>query len=583
MVDRDVSGRAIAAATEAGLTLDGSDAVGLVVQSAAGVIEAATPAAENILGLTLAQMLGRDSGDPHWAAVDEDGVALRAQDHPAMRAIEAGSPVWGSVMGVHRPGRDPAGEHVWLLVDSVPLGPTGGAPTAVVSRFSIMTGQRATELRLAASERLYRFLVQNAPDIAAWQLADTTFLWVSTAVRTLLGRGPEELVGHTAYEFIHPDDVEKARQIEYEPAAHGESALTPLILRVRHRDGNYLWMEVVGQVLRDADGEPSQLRTAWRDVTARVAARRDRDTALQLVQSVVNNSPIGIAVCDVDGLFEQVNPALCATLQRESSQLLGRSLQELLHPDDDGTEGFAALLAGELAVHASECRYLRGNDTWMWGHRSVVVLRDGGAGRGAWRLLVQLQDITASRLAQDQLAYAAFHDPLTGLPNRIALDEHLERAGQQLEPHASNGLLFIDIDDFKAVNDTYGHKIGDEVLRDVAVRIKAAIRHEDFAARLGGDEFVVYCPNVSDQQEAVHIAQCTIDALTAPYPLGDFTIRISASIGVTTASVDNHAGLLAMADRAMYRAKEAGRGFINEMDLELVEHDAPSSMVDNAT
>jgi diguanylate cyclase (GGDEF)-like protein/PAS domain S-box-containing protein len=584
MVDRDVSDRALAAAAEAGLPVDDSDAAGLVVQSASGVIEAATPAAENILGLTLAQMLGRDSADPRWAGVDEDGVALRPQDHPAMRAIEAGSPVWGSVMGVHRPGRDPAGEHVWLLVDSVPLGPTGGALTTVVSRFAIMTGRRATELRLAASERLYRFLVQNAPDIVAWQLADTTFLWVSTAVQTLLGRGPEELVGHTAYEFIHPDDMEKARQIELEPAAHRKPALTPLILRMRHRHGNYRWMEVVGHVLRDTDGKPSQLRTSWRDVTARVAARHDRDTALHLVKSVVNNSPIGIAVCDVNGLFEQVNPALCATLLRKSGQLRGHSLEEFVHPDDDCTKGVAALLAGELDVHTSECRYLRGNGTWMWGHRSVVVLRDGAAGPRYWRLLVQLQDITESRRAQDELAYAASHDPLTGLANRIALDEHLERAGQQLVPHTNNGLLFIDIDDFKAVNDTYGHKIGDEVLRSVAARIKTAIRHEDFAARLGGDEFVVYCPNVSGQQESVDIAQRTIDALTAPYPLGDYTIRISASIGVTTATVDNHDRLLAMADRAMYRAKQAGRGSIDETDFDLKQHDAPStSMADKAT
>ena len=202
--------RALEAAAEVGLAVPDDDGVGVLVQSSSGVIEAATPQAAALLGLTLPQMLGRDSADRRWAAVDEDGKALRGQDHPSMRAVSSGMVVRDAVIGVHRPGHDPAGHHVWLAVDAVPYGPAG-TPDRVVVRFSVITGPRATELRLAASERLYRFLVEYDPDIVAWQLPDTTFLWVSSAARTLLGHEPAEMIGRAAYEFMHPDDVPVAR------------------------------------------------------------------------------------------------------------------------------------------------------------------------------------------------------------------------------------------------------------------------------------------------------------------------------------------------------------------------------------
>ena len=554
--------RALEAAAEVGLAVPDDDGVGVLVQSSSGVIEAATPQAAALLGLTLPQMLGRDSADRRWAAVDEDGKALRGQDHPSMRAVSSGMVVRDAVIGVHRPGHDPAGHHVWLAVDAVPYGPAG-SPDRVVVRFSVITGPRATELRLAASERLYRFLVEYDPDIVAWQLPDTTFLWVSSAARTLLGHEPAAMIGRAAYEFMHPDDVPIARQTADSLAEHGAEPRSA-VLRMQHRAGHYLWMEVTGQIVRDADGAPSQMRTAWRDVTARIAAEQERDAALQMVRSTIDSSPIGIAVCLADGSFTQVNRALCAMLSRDSADLIGRTLQQCAHPADYHDD-ITSVLSGDLAEHESECRFERGDGTWIWGHCNLVRLRDDGG--HAPSVLVQLQDITERHRADEQLAHAASHDWLTGLANRKALTEHLSRAADQISPGTTSAMIFVDLDDFKAVNDTYGHEIGDRLLSEVASRLKTAVRRTDFAARLGGDEFVVHCASLDDHRDALAVATGIRDALHTPFVVDSKPIRISVSIGVTTATQTDPARLMARADRAMYRAKRRGRAGIEVESL----------------
>jgi len=550
--------RALATAAALGLTIGPED--GVAIQTSGGVIEAANPQAARILGLSLDQMMGRDSADQRWAAVDAEGKALRADDHPTMRAAHSGMAIRDAIMGVHRPGYDPAGQHVWLTVDAIPL--PGDPPAGAVARFSVITGPRAMELRLAASERLYRFLVEHDPDMVAWQLPDTTFLWVSSAAQTLLGRDPTSMVGRKASELMHPDDIETVyrshRDIEY-----GGISPEQLTLRMRHRDGSWRWMEVVGHIVRDGDGEPSQMRTAWRDVTARVAAEHERDTALQMVRSTIESSPIGIAVCREDGTFVEVNTALRTMLGCSTTDLVGSALRDFAHPRDY-VDGFPAVLAGEVAVHESECRYRRGDGSWIWGHCNLVILRDDDTTRPR-SLLLHLQDITERRRANDRLTHAASHDWLTGLANRKALNEHLAQCS--VTPDSGpNAMIFIDVDDFKVVNDTYGHEFGDRLLAEVARRIRRSVRLQDFTARLGGDEFIVHCLHLGSVHEAEMIAARVLAALAEPYDVGDEVVRLSASIGVTASTGCAADELMEKADRAMYRAKNQGRARV-EIEL----------------
>lgn len=526
------------------------------MQSSTGQIIAATSQAQQILRLDRDELLGRYSADPRWAAIGADGVALRGEDHPSMRALRTGQPVRGAIMGVHRPGHDAAGEHIWLTVDSIPLEVVDGRPARVVTRFAQIIGSRAVELQSLASRHLHKLLIDHTPDIAAWQLPDTTFLWVSVSVRDILGYEPEEIIGQSAFALAHPDDAALLRE------GHAAVAPSSHIVRMRHRGGGFRWLDVATQVVRNAVGEPAQLRTAWRDVTDRVKAEQERDAALEMIRSVWNSSPIGIAVCDARGVIEEANHALCVMLGRRRNDVVGRRLHTFLHPDHHRLDTVIAPAEDGAGPHQSESRYVRPDGTPFWGLRTTATL-DVRIGAEP-RYLVHLQDVTVRRIAHEKLIYTASHDPLTGLVNRAAFEEHVERSIERLPPQSCSGMLFIDLDDFKSVNDTYGHDVGDTLLRAVAARLERAVRDDDLVARLGGDEFVVYLPQVEQPEEAVAVARRVSSLLSAPYRVRHRTIRTSVSIGVTTATAEQRALLMRTADRAMYRAKTTGSAVVTE-------------------
>ncbi len=534
------------AALAAGLDIN-DDAEAIVVQSALGKIIAATPQAQQILGLELDDLLTRDSTDLRWAAIGADGVALRGQDHPSLRALDTGQPVRGAIMGIHRPGHDAAGEHIWLTVDSVPLDFFEGRPRRVVTRFAMITGARSAALQSAASGRLHRLLIDHAPDIAVWQLPDTTLLWVSATCRSILGYEPEQMIGHTVYDLMHPDDVALLR-------GDGDSGYrSSRTVRMRHHDGGYRWLDVATHVIRDAVGEPAQLRSAWRDVTDRVRAEQERDSAERTIRSVWTSSPIGIAICDACGVIQEANHALCVMLGRPRGDVVGCALNAFLHTDHHGPDAISPRAEAGPGPHQSECRYTRPDGTPFWGLRTTVML-DTPTGSER-RHLVHLQDVTLRHIAHDKLIHTASHDALTGLANRKAFDERVERTLRRLPPDACSGMLFIDLDGFKSVNDTYGHHVGDILLQAVAARLERAIRAGDLAARLGGDEFVVCLPTVDDPDEAVVVARRVASVLSAPYDVEAHTVQITVSVGVTTAKAEQRALLVRTADRAMYRAK----------------------------
>jgi diguanylate cyclase (GGDEF)-like protein/PAS domain S-box-containing protein len=268
------------------------------------------------------------------------------------------------------------------------------------------------------------------------------------------------------------------------------------------------------------------------------------------------------------------NPALERMHGVGAGELEGRRLSSLL-PDAAGATalGSRAEAAGtdvtrmELSAPTAD-----GKDRFV--QAAVSPLRDG-AGRSIGRV-VSVVDITERKAFEDRLQQTAFHDPLTGLPNRLLLLDRLERS---LAASRRSGrpvaVLFIDLDGFKLVNDTYGHAAGDQLLKQTAGRLLGCLRESDTVARFGGDEFVALLVGVTDGDDTTATAARMLGRLSAPFTLGDATVSLTASIGAAVAVTRRAKDILHAADTAMYRAKLSGPGQIATVLMEPT-HDLPA-------
>jgi len=270
------------------------------------------------------------------------------------------------------------------------------------------------------------------------------------------------------------------------------------------------------------------------------------------------------------GRFLRVNDAMCAITGYSASELTSMTFADITHPDDlvASFDALADAVTGDATVNRAEKRYVRadGSHVWVAITSSVIRLESGET----LHSITQVEDITARKVADADIAWLATHDTLTRVLNRAGLHHRLAEALEDLRIPADvdtdqNGaLLYCDLDGFKAVNDTHGHDLGDRVLTIAANRLAEQVRDRDAVARLGGDEFVIVAQHVS-LGEAVALAERIGRSIAAPVQVEGVTVHITVSIGiaplqVTAASAGpDVAALLQMADIAMYQAKANGR------------------------
>ena len=277
-------------------------------------------------------------------------------------------------------------------------------------------------------------------------------------------------------------------------------------------------------------------------------------------ESAFNNAPIGMALIDMDGRWLQVNDALCRITGRSGVELKATTLGAITHPDDLdlGAESLKQLLAGEIPSLQVEKRYHH-----AWGHHVWVLVTSSIVRDPRHRplyVVTQVQDISERKELAGRLEYVLNHDFLTGLLNRrqfeLEVTKEAERAARYGVPGA---VLLIDIDNFKDVNDTFGHRAGDDVLKGVAGLLKLRLRHTDLIARVGGDEFAALLTQ-TDAGRAQVVADEVVKALARETAvLADQSIHITASVGVAMFDGLTDVEVLAYADIAMYEAKETGR------------------------
>jgi diguanylate cyclase (GGDEF)-like protein/PAS domain S-box-containing protein len=291
------------------------------------------------------------------------------------------------------------------------------------------------------------------------------------------------------------------------------------------------------------------------DLTDELHEQRSEERFRSLVQS----SWDVIAVTNVDSTVRYVSPSLSRVLGYEPSHLMGRVLRDFIHPDDRDTCAKArieTLAMGRPTV--SECRVQHRDESWRYMEVTTTNLIHDDNVRG---VVVNLRDVTDRRKLEEELRHQAFHDPLTSLANRALFQDRtghaLARANRHAEPVT---VLFLDLDDFKMVNDSLGHLAGDHLLQAVGERIVSCLRPSDTAARFGGDEFAVLLED-TELDEARRVADRVLDALREPVEVADREMHVTASIGVAPANLGrtDPVELLRDADVAMYAAKADGK------------------------
>ena len=460
-------------------------------------------------------------------------------------AVTAGSPTVTNAAA-----RDSQGQMRQYMTTRTPWRDAEGNIIGLIGVSRDVTDKVRAERALRTSEERYRQLVEQSPE-AIIVHRDGVLLYINKTGAKILGGGiADTFIGRSLAAFVHPES--HTRLIDaVEARTRGEFLAKPAEYRIITNSGETADVEALS-VSVEHNGLPA-IQTVLRDVTARKAAEsalRDREARLHLVMHQI---PAVLWATDRHGRFTSALGAGLNALGIEASQLIGAHASEQFGASgdtDSETSAISMALRGDSATFEL-----------AWIGRSfacsVEPLRvAGGAIEGTLGLAV---DITERKVLETQLTYRAFHDPLTGLANRALFRDRVMHALSRVGRGKHVAILFLDLDDFKTVNDSLGHTEGDRLLSAVSSRLVGAVRSHDTVARFGGDEFAILLEDLVSREEALDVVARVEDSLCAPISLRGREVNVTASIGLAHAAPGDAADdILRNADVAMYSAKETG-------------------------
>jgi len=429
--------------------------------------------------------------------------------------------------------------------------------------FSNIT-QDVTEQRLAQAERdelLLRLqtLIETASEAVIVTDAKCLVESFNPAAERVFGYTAGEITGRHLSLLAPKQMTDGVCCLDVTP----RTASGQLELEAHHKDGHFFPVEVTVSEMR-IRGEAKYTVLA-RDITARKQAEDALRESQERLTLAIEGGEFGVWDVDLKTGAVTLSPMLWRMLGYEEGETGGPSVigMGILHPDDQDriAVAFENFVSGRTPQYAEEFRLRTKSGEWLWVlSRARIVRRDAN---GAPLLVSGVQlDISERKRAEETARIVSLHDPLTGLPNRALIYEfggHMVSAARRA--HHKLAVLFVDLDRFKQVNDTYGHQAGDDLLREVSNRIRGSVRGEDLAGRLAGDEFVAVLSPIRSEHDVTHAAAKVLQAVGAPYRLRGIELRMSPSIGIALYPDDaaDIEGLISLADAAMYLAKQRGR------------------------
>lgn len=408
------------------------------------------------------------------------------------------------------------------------------------------------------SSGCYRLLFERNP-IPMWVFDRATlrFLAVNEAAKHQYGYSESEFLAMTIAQ-IRPEETVQALLSDI--AVHRRGLQDRAVWRHRRKDGSPIDVEIVCHDLEFEKAE-AMLVAAY-DVTDRERAQDAARRAEEKYRAIFDNAVVGIFQHTPEGRPVNVNLAFARMHGYETPAALLAEVSnaaEQLFVEPERMAEIARAAAKEGVARGAEVELYRRDGSRLWVRVHLRALRDASGEVAMFEGTAE--DITDRKAAEAQVKFLAYHDALTGLPNRMLFEDRLENAlAGARRAQEKVAVLFLDLDRFKDINDSLGHAAGDAMLKEIASRYRECAREEDTVARVGGDEFLILLRHVASREEAEGVALRIMEAITRPFRLQESTLRTSCSIGVSLYPEDGEHGeaLIRNADAAMYQAKQSG-------------------------
>lgn len=478
------------------------------------------------------------------------------------------------------------GQIVHVQLDVALLRSPDGTPLHFIVQIQDITSRINAEKATEMVERRFRRMIEDVSDcsIISLNVNGHVVAW-NEGARRIKGYTSHEMLGKHFSRFHPAEDVSKDRPEKLLAMAKEAGRYQEEGWRIR-KDGSRFWASVLMSAIHDADGTLIGFTKITRDLTERRNAEEVLAQSNRLRQAIMDAAPYSIITTDTAGTITSLNPAAERMVMYTADDLIGKKTLQIMHDQNevasraqDLSVQYGKNIEPNFEVFAHEARAgLATEHEWTYvrkdGSRFPVQMAVNALKDSEQKIIGFIgiaYDITQRKLREEYTRHVALHDNLTGLPNRVLLND---RIGVAIEAAKRNqkrvGVMMLDLDHFKKINDTLGHHVGDELLKVVAERLRKNLRRSDTAARMGGDEFIIVTPDMSNSKDCDLIANTLVKAISAPIRIGVHELAITPSIGVSCFPDDGEEAstLIKYADAAMYQTKAAGRHGHKHFDAE---------------
>ncbi|MGZ8251917.1 MAG: PAS domain S-box protein [Methylophilaceae bacterium] len=426
-----------------------------------------------------------------------------------------------------------------------------------------VTDQRRAELALYQSETRYHALLNSINEyaISIFDPEGRVVSWSKSAEK-IKGYRSEDVLGKHLSIFYPPEESGSGKAEHALSVALEEGRFEEDGLRAR-KDGSTFWANVVITPTYNSNGGLSGFIKITRDTSLSKSSDLAQGDNTSNFHGAFQDAPIGMMLVDLEWKITRVNRSICDMLGYTEAELLTKTFQEITHPEDIGTDLdlVRQMIAGDINDYRLEKRYFHKDGHVIWMLLSASLLKDQN--RIPAHFIFHIQDISEYKKIQKQISEYAYQDPLTNLPNRRLLQDRLNLALTHARRYKRHmGIMFLDIDHFKAVNDTHGHAFGDELIKAVANRLSDCVRSADTVCRLGGDEFVIVISEIANQHDISVVADKILKSTSQPIVIEGIEAHVTMSVGAViydADSDDNVDTLMKKADQALYEMKREGR------------------------